>query len=113
MFGSRITKGKRVKIRSISAFKPNTPILQHSYTLHGGITQIATDIPITNSLDSHPRQTQYSSTPGHLVSKIPLMTQLIWLKNNAVHGIIISLGFVIKILCKFQDVNQIFLGDLE
>ena len=54
MFGSRITKGKRVKIRSISAFKPNTPLLQHSYTLHVGITQIATDIPITNSLDSHP-----------------------------------------------------------
>jgi hypothetical protein len=54
MFESRITKGKRVKIRSISAFKPNTPLLQHFYTLHVGITQIATDIPITNSLDSHP-----------------------------------------------------------
>jgi hypothetical protein len=54
MFGSRITKGKRVKIRSISAFKPNTPVLQHSYTLHVAITQIATDIPITNGLDSHP-----------------------------------------------------------
>jgi adenine deaminase len=27
---------------------------QHSYILHVGITQIATDIPITNSLDSHP-----------------------------------------------------------
>ena len=30
-----------------------TPILQHSYILHVGITQIATDIPIANSLDSH------------------------------------------------------------
>jgi hypothetical protein len=42
------------KIR-LAAFKPNTPLLQQSYTLHVGITQIATDIPITNSLDSHPR----------------------------------------------------------
>ncbi len=50
MFGSRITNGKRVKIRSISAFKPNTPSLQHSNTLHVGITQIATDIPITTIL---------------------------------------------------------------
>ncbi len=32
----------------------NTPLLQHSYILHVGITEIATDIPITNSLDSHP-----------------------------------------------------------
>jgi hypothetical protein len=54
MFGSRITKGKSVKIRAISAFKPNTPLLQHSYILHAGITQIATDIPITNGLDSYP-----------------------------------------------------------
>jgi hypothetical protein len=71
MFGSRITKGKRVKIRSISAFKPKTPTLhyslravgftsplraggQHSHILHVGIIQITTDIPIANSLDSHP-----------------------------------------------------------
>jgi hypothetical protein len=71
MFGSRITKGKRVKIRSVSAFKPNTPTLQyslravgstsplraggqHSNAVHVGITQIATDIPITNRLDSDP-----------------------------------------------------------
>jgi hypothetical protein len=89
MFGSRISKAKRVKIRSISAFKPNTPFLspsrrlhgpealraggqyslravgymsplraggQHSYTLHVDIPQIATDIPITNRIDSHPTQ---------------------------------------------------------
>ncbi len=31
-----------------------TPILQHAYTIHVSITQIATDIPITNRLDSHP-----------------------------------------------------------
>jgi len=70
MFGSRIIKGKRVKIRSISAFKPNPQLLQyslravgytsplraggqHSYTLHVDIPQIATDIPITNGFDSH------------------------------------------------------------
>ena len=54
MFGSRITKGKREKNRSISAFKPNAPALQYSNALHVDITQIATDIPITNRLDSHP-----------------------------------------------------------
>jgi hypothetical protein len=54
MLGSRIIKGKRVKIRPISAFKPNTPILHYSSNLHVAIPQMATDIPITNSLDSHP-----------------------------------------------------------
>jgi hypothetical protein len=54
MLGSLIIKGKRAKIRPISTFKPNTPLLQHSYTLYVDIPQIATDIPITNSLDSHP-----------------------------------------------------------
>ena len=33
----------------------NTPVPQHSYILHVNIVHIATDIPITNSLDSHPR----------------------------------------------------------
>jgi hypothetical protein len=53
MFGSRITKGKRLKIRSVSAFKPNTPLLQHSNIFHVGITQFTKDVPITNNLDSH------------------------------------------------------------
>jgi hypothetical protein len=51
MLGSRITEGKRVKIRSISAFKPNTPLIHYSNTLPVDITQIATDISITYSLD--------------------------------------------------------------
>jgi hypothetical protein len=54
MLGSRIIKGKRVKIRPIFAFKPNTPILQHSYTLYVDIPQIATDIPIASSRDYTP-----------------------------------------------------------
>ncbi len=52
-------------------FKPNTPLLHHSYIIHVGITQIATDIPITNSLDSHPPITptlHYSNTPVVYVS---------------------------------------------
>ncbi len=41
-----------------------TPILQHSFILHVGITQIVTDIPITNSLDSHRAAPYLRHFPG-------------------------------------------------
>jgi hypothetical protein len=50
MLGSRIIKGKIEKIRPISAFKPNSPLLHYSSNLHIAITQMATDILITNIL---------------------------------------------------------------
>ena len=45
---------KEEKIRYFPAFKPNTPVLQYSFTLHVDMLRIATDISITNSRDSHP-----------------------------------------------------------
>lgn len=52
-------KAKKLKL-IYSRFSTNTPLLHNSNTpalllFHVGITQIATDVPITNNLNSHLR----------------------------------------------------------
>ena len=56
-------KCERVKMKPHPAFKPNNPLLQHSYTLPVAIPQIATDITINTSLGSLPVQSYLNPAP--------------------------------------------------